>query len=209
LPRTLVVQNQRKRIFDALAAVCVLKGYPAVTVEDVTARAGVSRRTFYDLFADKESCFLAAYDQSSERLLEDAQAAYAAGPVKWPERIAAALRAVVERLCADPALARLVIVEVLTAGRRAHQHRDASLLRFRVFFEAGREALPAGMRGQDLLAQAVIGGLYETIYGYVRDGHVDELPEVMPTLLYCALVPYLGHATAMAARRETGPAATE
>jgi AcrR family transcriptional regulator len=207
------VQNQRERIFDALAAMCVLKGYPAVTVEDVTARAGVSRRTFYDLFADKESCFLAAYDLSSERLLDDAHAAYGAGSGEWPERIAATLKAVVKRLCADPALAHVVIVEVLAAGRRAHEHRDASLLRFGVFFEAGASALPPGMRGHDLLAQAVIGGLYETIYGYIRDGHVDELPEVMPSLLYCALVPYLGHATAMAALRgqagKGAPAPTE
>lgn len=196
-----MVQNQRKRIFESLAAVCALKGYPAVTVEDVTARAGVSRRTFYDLFADKESCFLAAYELASERLLDDAHAAYSADTREWPERIAAALRAVIERLCADPALARLVIVEVLAAGRRAHEHRDAALLRFRVFFEAGRTALPPSMPSHDLLAQAVIGGLYETIYGYIRDGHIDQLPEVMPDLLYCALVPYLGHSGAMAIRR--------
>lgn len=195
------MQNQRERIFGSLAAACTVKGYPAVTVEDVTVRAGVSRRTFYDLFHDKESCFLAAYDLTSDRLLDEARAAYTEGAREWPERVAAALHAVIARLSSDAALAHLVIVEVLAAGRRAHERRDATLLRFCLFFEAGQAALPPAMRNHDLIAQAVIGGLYETVYGYIRDGHIDQLPEVMPDLLYCALVPYLGHAGALAVRQ--------
>lgn len=197
LPREVVVQNQRQRIFASLAEVCARKGYPAATVEDVTVHAGVSRRTFYDLFADKEDCFLSAYQEIVDRLLGEAEAAYASGEREWPERIAAAVAAVTEHFAADPSMARLAIVEVLAAGRRALEHRDVALLRFAVFFEAGRTVLPPATRGQSLLAQAVIGGLYEALSGYVRDGQTDQLPDLLPDLVYCALVPYIGHAAAM------------
>ena len=199
LPRAFVVQNQRERIFDSLAAVCAEKGYPATTVEAVTVDAGVSRRTFYDLFADKEDCFISAYDLIVDRLLGAVEQAYRAGDRPWAQRLASAVRAVVELFTAEPAIARMVIVEVLGAGRRAVQHRDAALARFAAFFEAGRAALPSAMEGQELLAQAVIGGLYEALYTYTVDGHVDQLPELLPELVYCALVPYLGHAGALAA----------
>jgi AcrR family transcriptional regulator len=193
------VQNQRDRIIASLAAVCAERGYPATTVEAVIVHAGVSRRTFYDLFADKEECFIAAYDLIMERLLRDVGQAYSAGERPWPQRLAALLRAVIELFTAEPAIARLVIVEVLAAGRPALQHRDAALERFAAFFEAGEAELPPAMESRTLLAQAVIGGLYETLYTSTVEQQVARLPELLPDLVYCALVPYLGHAAALAA----------
>ncbi len=193
------MQNQRERIFDALAAVCAARGFAATTVEAVTAQAGVSRRTFYDLFTDKEDCFISAYDVTADRLLGEVSEAYEAGEQEWPQRLAAGLRALIDLFAAEPTIARLMIVEVLAAGRPALQHRDAALARFAAFFEDGRTELPAGMEGQELLAQAVIGGLYEAFYTYILDGQAERLPELMPDLLYCALVPYVGHAAAVTA----------
>jgi AcrR family transcriptional regulator len=201
-----VVQNQRDRIFDALAAVCAVKGYPATTVEDITARAGVSRRTFYDLFTDKEDCFIAAYDVIADRLLDVAGSAFSADEPDWPRQLAAGLRALIEVFGTEPALARLVIVEVLAAGRRALAHRDAALARFAAFFDGGNDLLPAAIRGRDEVAQAVIGGLYEALYRYVLAGEAERLPELMPDLVYCALLPYLGHVGALAVRGlQAGP----
>lgn len=193
------MQNQRDRIFASLAAVCAEKGYSATTVEAVIVHAGVSRRTFYDLFDDKEDCFIAAYDLIMERLLREVGQAYSDGQRPWAQRLAAVLRAVIELFTAEPAIARLVIVEVLAAGRPALAHRDTALQRFAAFFEAGEAELPAAMEGQALLAQAVIGGLYETLYTSTVDDQVERLPELLPDLVYCALVPYVGHAAALAA----------
>ena len=81
------MSNQRERIIDSIVHVCATKGYPTVTVEDITSYAGVSRRTFYDLFADKEQCFLAAYDLIAERLVTEVGAAYVVGDLAWPERV--------------------------------------------------------------------------------------------------------------------------
>jgi AcrR family transcriptional regulator len=199
LPRAVVVENQRTRIFDALAAVCAAKGYAEVTVRDITDYAGVSRHTFYDLFSDKEQCFLAMYDVVVHRLLDRVSAAYYAGDRPWPERIGAALRALVELCAADPNLARLTMVEVLSAGPHALATRDGALHRFAVFFEPGRAGLPDDMGSQHLLAQGVIGGLYEALYAQILDGQTERLPELLPDLVYCMLVPYLGHPRALAA----------
>jgi AcrR family transcriptional regulator len=199
LTRAFVVENQRGRIFESLAVVSAAKGYVEVTVQDIIDDAGVSRRTFYDLFVDKEGCFLAAYDAIVERLFDEVDRAYRAGERSWPERIAAALHALVHSYAGEPQLARLAMVDVLAAGPRALERRDLTLRRFAIFFEEARLRLPAEMELKELLAQAVVGGLYETLYGYIVDGQGAKLPELMPDLLYCAVVPYLGHPGALAA----------
>jgi AcrR family transcriptional regulator len=204
-----VVQNQRERIFGSLAVVCASKGYPATTVEDVTAHAGVSRRTFYDLFADKEACFLAAYDMIVERALDEAGEAFSAGGRGWPGRIASGLRALIELFAMEPALARLLIVEVLAAGGRALERRDAALTRFAALFEDGRAGLPTTLQDQELLTQGVIGGLYEALYGYILEGQTERLVDLLPDLVYCVLVPYIGHLAALdvsRAERRPSPA---
>jgi AcrR family transcriptional regulator len=204
LSRTAVVENQRGRIFSALAAACAEDGYGEVTVQAITARAGVSRRTFYDLFADKQDCFIAAYDASTERLLADVGRAYGDAGRPWPERVAAALRAVIERYVAEPELGRLVTVEVLAAGPAALAHRDAMLRRFAVFLEPGAAGLPFGRPGAEILTHGVIGGLYEALYTCLVEGRTETLPALLPELLYCVLVPYLGHAEALAASQAAG-----
>jgi AcrR family transcriptional regulator len=182
-----------------LAEVCAVKGYRAATVEDIITHAGVSRRTFYDLFADKQQCFLVAYDVITDRLFDAVNTAYWEGDREWPERLAAALTRLLELLAAEPVFARLVMVEALVAGRPALQRRDAMLKRFEVFFGPGRAGLPVAFAEQQLLARAVIGGVAETLYTRIVARDAERLPELGPELIYCALVPYLGHAKAIAA----------
>jgi AcrR family transcriptional regulator len=61
--RAAVWANQRARMLDAMARAVATKGYARVSVADVVQLAGVSRRTFYEQFRDKEDCFLVAYDR--------------------------------------------------------------------------------------------------------------------------------------------------
>ncbi len=196
--------NQRARIFSALAAACAERGYGEVTVQEITERAGVSRRTFYDLFADKQASFLAAYDATIDRLLAEVSAAYGGPDRPWPERVTAALRAVVDCYVSEPQLARLVTVEVLAAGPPALERRDAALKRFAIYLAPGLAALPLGMQEAEILTQAVIGGLYEALYTCLVEGRTETLPAVLPELLYCVLVPYLGHQAALAASQLEG-----
>jgi AcrR family transcriptional regulator len=202
LPRATVIENQRGRIFDSLAAVSAEKGYGEVTVQDIITVAGVSRRTFYDLFADKEHCFMSAFDTIAVRVFNAVDGAYRAAEDPWSRRLAAALGALTDLYASEPSLARLATVDVLAAGPRALARRDATLRRFTVFLEDGKAELPATVPDPDLLARAVVGGLWEAVYGYVRDGQAERLGELMPDLVYCALVPYLGHRRALAAVTE-------
>jgi AcrR family transcriptional regulator len=89
LPHAFIVTNQRRRLLEGIAAACAVKSYPAVTIKDITDAARVSRRTFYDLFSDKEACFLAAYDASIEVTFMALSNAYASEARSWPARVGA------------------------------------------------------------------------------------------------------------------------
>jgi len=90
LPRAYVVRSQRERMLEAMVRVAAAKGYEATTVTDVIEVAGVSRATFYELFEDKEACFLEAYDAVIDVLVAHVTSAFeSATGEPWPERIAA------------------------------------------------------------------------------------------------------------------------
>jgi AcrR family transcriptional regulator len=199
LPRAFVVSNQRERIIDALAVVCAAKGYSAATVEDVIAQAGVSRRTFYDLFSSKQECFLVAYELVMDRVVQAVERSYAREDCEWSQRMTRLLQTLLSQLAAEPELARLVMVDVLAAEQAALERRDAALRRFEVFFSTGAMGLQIPDQERRLLARAVIGGLAEALYNRIATGETDRLPDAGPDLLYCLLVPYLGHNRARAA----------
>lgn len=194
-----MVSNQRERIIDALAAVCARKGYRATTVGDVIAEAGVSRRTFYDLFTSKQQCFLVAYDVLMERVLVAVEGAYRTCEGAWSQRMTSALRALLELFAADPNCARLVIVEVLAAGQPALECRHAALGRFAGLFDPVNSELPLAAAERELVARAVIGGVAEALYSRIAAGQSERLAEAGADLAYCVLVPYLGHKEALKA----------
>ena len=134
-----MTESQRNRIHQAMIEVVSERGYPETRVVDVIGVAGVSRKTFYELFDSKEDCFLAAYDVLLENLLGEATDAFESKPgAPWAERVAAALEALLEHLAGHPDEARFAIVEVLAAGPKALARRDAALRQFTGFLESGR-----------------------------------------------------------------------
>jgi AcrR family transcriptional regulator len=194
LPRAFVVRDQRERMLDAVAQVVSRKGYPATTIADITEHAGVSRRTFYDQFTDKQDCFLAAYEDVSERLLAAVRQAYTACDGPWPEQVRCALAALLSLFAAQPALARMSIIDVLAAGPRALQARDALINSFSALLDPGLLEAPArGRYLPPLISQAVIGGIYEIINDAIINERLADLPQLLPEIVYCALVPYIGH----------------
>src|ERR1044072_7319638 len=90
LPPEVIARSQRERLLEAAARIVATKGYAAATVGDLTKEAGVSRTTFYELYEDKEACFLAAYDNAVEALVRRVIAAYESEQ-GWPDRAAAGL----------------------------------------------------------------------------------------------------------------------
>jgi AcrR family transcriptional regulator len=169
------------------------KGYEATTIAEVVERARVPRQSFDELFANKETCFLEAYEAVSDVLIAHVSAAYegAAGE-PWPERIVAALRALIDLLEAEADIARMAMVEVTAVGEEARIRYRAALGRFVPFLDEGRGAsaetgeLPADT------ARFAIGGATSMIFDEVRSGRGSELQRILPDLVFAVLMPYLG-----------------
>lgn len=195
LPRRFIVHNQRERMLLAVAEAVAEQGFATTTVADIIARARLSRRTFYEHFADKEECFLAAYDTVVEQLLAAVGQAYEQAE-GWTQKVHDGLETFLAYLAAEPAFARMCIVEVVAAGVEARGRRDAAMRVFVDFLEPGRAEAPRGVAVPALAAEVVVGGIYEIIYARLQRDAADELVEMLPELLYCALLPYIGHRAA-------------
>ena len=124
LSRATVHDSQRWRLLEAMIEVTASHGYADANVAHVIARAGVSRKAFYEHFVDKEACFLAAYDVVSDRVLADlvATGTRRASPAQRRRDYVLGFLAALDR---DLAVARVFMVDVLGAGPRALARRDA------------------------------------------------------------------------------------
>lgn len=183
LPRS----SQRDRLLDGMARAVARRGYAATSVADVLSTAGVSRRTFYEQFADKEDCFLAAYDAFAGVCLTRAGAAYRAAPEPH-EALAHGLAALLAALAAEPDFARLVVVEALAAGPNGVARRDATLRRLVGCIDASRGELDPTFAPPEVVAQAIAGGMYELVYGRIVHGETARVPELADQLLHFAFV---------------------
>ena len=174
------------------------RGAGDATVAHVVARSGVSRRTFYELFADREECFLAAFDDTVERIAAVVLPAYRR-PVKWRERVRGGLMTLLEFLTFERGAGRLVIVETLGAGPKALERRRRVLAQIITAVDEGRGEGRGGEGPPPLTAEGVVGGVFSLIHARLVDGRDAALIELLNPLMGLIVLPYLGPA---AARRE-------
>jgi AcrR family transcriptional regulator len=210
-----VVEMQRRRLLLAFGEVVAERGLEAATVGRVCEQAGVSRRTFYELFSDREDCLLAAFDQALERLAGQVASVFA-GEAAWRERVRAALALLLERLDAEPDIARLCVVEAPRAGAVLLERRRRVLDTLAVAVDEGRAEARAGSEPPPLTAQGVVGGALSVIHarllessspadGNTRagdatpDGPARPLVQLTGPLMAMIVHPYLGPT---AARKE-------
>lgn len=199
LTRSFVERNQRERILAGVAGEANEVGYAAMTVESIISRAGVSRRTFYEHFKNKHEAYLAAYDEVTARLVRRVVTAVEAEE-GFVARTEAGLAALLSFLAADPAVARMCVVEVMAAGPDAIERRAESVRAFAALVDRhARELLDEHV--PLLTAETIVGGIYEVVYARVLRGETATLPELLPDLVYSASLPYVGQATALAERR--------
>lgn len=202
MPREAVTASQRTRIHQAMIEVVSERGYPETRVVDVIGVAGVSRKTFYELFDSKEDCFLAAYDVLLDTLLEETTESFESRVgASWAERVCAALETLLEHLASHPEEARFAIVEVLAAGPKAHARRDAALRQFTGFLEAGRSETSVELPG--ITSLSLVGGVNELLYSEILHGAITSLPSRLPDLMFWITLPFLGPDGAAAERERT------
>jgi AcrR family transcriptional regulator len=188
---------QRARLLSAMFDVAAERGAANVTVAHVTERSGVSRRTFYEVFEDREDCFLAAFEQAlgfaSERVLP----AYESGET-WCERVRAALSALLVFLDEEPVVGRLLIVESLSGAAGTLERRRQAIARVTSAIDGGREDAKAAAPAS-LTAEGIVGGVLSVIHSRLVEADGGPLVGLLNQLTSMIVLPYLG---ATAARRE-------
>ena len=204
LPRQVVLVSQRERLMEATVEVVGANGYAASSVADIIRAARVSRTTFYEQFRDKQTCCIATYEDRATLEFEHVRAAAKRGAGSM-QRLQAGVRAYLEVLAAEPAWARVSLVEVLAAGPEAAASRDsihacyAGLLR-RWHGEARGENQAIPPIPDEVFACAV-GGVSDLLAAKVRRDGADHAPGLAPVI-----VTFLLNAAGVPAGRELAAA---
>jgi AcrR family transcriptional regulator len=191
LLRSFVATNQRERILSAVAQAAAELGYAEMSVEAIIARAGVSRRTFYEHFKNKEDAFLAAYGAVVHRQARHIRAAYFT-ETTVRERLRAGIKAYMQFTASEPELARMCIVEVLAAGPRAMARRNEAMRMFAEIIEDNIAELIPGCRRAALAAETIVGGIHEVVLSRILANRIDELPGLADDLLATILMLEVG-----------------
>ncbi|GAB4582243.1 TetR/AcrR family transcriptional regulator [Nocardia sp. IFM 10818] len=182
LPRETVVAAQRDRILLAMAEAMAENGYVGTPVAAVIKRAGVSRETFYEQFRSKEHCFEAAFERTVELLLAGVLAASTEGPEGETQiqRIERLLTAYLDALAAQPAYARLFLVEVYAVGAEAIARRTQLQ---ETFVAMVADTLGAESEEQRFACQTLVAALSAMVTARIAVGDIDGLRSLREPLL--------------------------
>jgi len=192
LPKAEVARHQRERILAAVAGLSHERGYASVTVADITARARVSRSAFYRQFRDRAEAAMEANEGFFQRAMAAAAGAFFA-ETRWPERVWASGRTLLDFLAAHPANAHLGFVEPHAIGPAGAQLSYERLSAFTLFLEEGYRCLPQGAELSRVSSEALAAVMFEVTYRELRrTGTTAALPSHLPALAYMTLAPFLG-----------------
>jgi AcrR family transcriptional regulator/DNA-binding MarR family transcriptional regulator len=182
---------QRGRLLSATFMVVGELGYEGLSARRVSERAGVSNRTFYEAFSDREDCFLAAFNHAVDGLELEMRAAWES-ELGWTARVRAGLTALLQALDREPAVRRLVLVEALAAGPRVLARRARVLESLAAVIDEGREnaQAPAGLPG--LTAEGVVGATFGVIHARLLELRPEPLVELRGALMASIVFPYRG-----------------
>lgn len=197
LPADLVSAVQRERILAATLRATAQLGYRELTVQDVLDRAGVSRPTFYEHFENKDDAFLAAFDAAAKRLRERLGAAAGDEDGSWRERLRLQLAELLRFVADEPDAAMTLIVDSRASCPAALSRRDELLDHFAACIDDQvRGELPEGAPPSAIAAAGIVGGIEALLYSRLSKEDVEMLDELLPSLMYFAVLPYEGHEAA-------------
>lgn len=198
-----VLEIQRSRILAAMVEECAARGAANVSVAHVVSRAGISRRTFYEIFTDREDCFLAAFDEgiarASRYVLDEYDPA-----ANWLERIRTILGGLLAFLDAEPDTGELLVVGSLGAGPATMERRRRVLAQAITTVDEGRGKTDASKELPVVTAEGIVGGVLSVLHSRLLDLDREPFVELAGPLTSMVVLPYIGTATA---RRELTRAA--
>ncbi len=191
----LVSQTQRSRMLSSAVQVISEYGYGEMSVARITSGAGVSRRTFYDLFEDREDCFLAIFEDAVSRARQLMRAGHEGGG-SWREQVRAALFSLLLFMDREPGVRALLVVDALKAGPRVQERRLAVLNELsRVLHQSGARAKPDRALPA-LTGEGVIGAVLGVIHTRLLAERPGSMVQLLNPLMGVIVLPYLGPAAA-------------
>jgi len=174
MDREEVARNQRARLYGAMIESISQRGYQATTVAHVIGLAGVSRRAFYELFSNKEQCFLATYDivvaRARKRVLD------AWGQERgWANRLHAGCKALLDDVAESPKGPRLVLVDALGIGPKARERMQLAGFTFERLVAGAFQMAPDGVGFPRLTSRGIVGGVRQVVFTRMLEHREREL----------------------------------
>jgi AcrR family transcriptional regulator len=193
ISREFIAGHKRRRIMDAIAELTAEQGYDATKIGDIVRRAGVARKTLYDNFEGKEEVFLSTFDAAVEEVVQRIEEACAEVEGGWDERLEAGLAAFLGYVAEEPALARMCMIEALSATPAASRRYEAAVERF---VEMTARTVPRDDRLPETIEETLVGGVAWIVYQKIRRNEAEKAMDLLPELTEFMVAPYLGAAEA-------------
>jgi AcrR family transcriptional regulator len=179
-------------------------GYARLTVAQIIGRARVSRKTFYEVFTDREHCFLGAFDHAIAQARPIVSGAFESESC-WLDGIRAALAQLLRLMDEEPGLARLCVVDALAAGRRVQCRRREVLDELAAVIDGGRSSAGSDGEPPQLVAEGLVGAVLAVVHPRLLAVDREPLIRLLGSLMSMIVLPYLGAATARVELRMPAP----
>ncbi len=200
-----VEEIQRSRLLAAAAATIDEVGYERTSVHRITGRARISRRTFYELFGNRDACLVALIDEVVDRI-ERELAASGLEHLAWRERVRGGLWAILSFLDEEPVLARICVVQALGGGPRVLERREQLLARLAAVLDEGRSEGTRGVQCTLVTAEGLVGGAFGVVFARLRSGDQGSLTGLLEELMGMIALQYLGPRAARREQQRSAPA---
>ncbi|HWX45015.1 MAG TPA: TetR/AcrR family transcriptional regulator [Solirubrobacteraceae bacterium] len=206
LPAGQLVEIQRSRLLAGAVGAIDEFGYAQATVAHITSRARVSRRTFYELFENREACLLALIEDVVAMLRDELARAGLDG-LSWRERVRGGLAVILGFCDREPALARVCVVQALRGGPGVLTRREEILARLAGVLDEGRGESARAADCTPLTGEGLVGAAFGIVYARLARGERMPLSDLLGDLMGMIVLPYLGPAAAR--REQTRPMSTK
>ncbi len=205
MSRGQVEEVQRSRLLVAAAATIDELGYERTSVQRITGRARVSRRTFYELFGNLDACLVGLIDEVVGRV-EREFAAASLERLGWRERVRGGLWVILSFLEEEPVLARICVVQALGGGPRVLERREQLLACLAGVLDGGRFEGPRGVECSLVTAEGLVGGVFGVVFARLRSGDRRLLTGLLGELMGMIALQYLGPRAARREQQRSAPA---
>lgn len=172
---------------DAIAELTAEQGYDATKIGDIVRRAGVARKTLYDNFEGKEEVFLAAFDAAVEEAFRRIEEDCAQVEGGWEERVQAGLASFLRYVAEQPALARMCMIEALSATPAATERYEAAMQRF---VDLTKQTVPSNDQLPETIEETLVGGVAWIVYQQIRRQETEKAEDLLPELSEFMLAPF-------------------